>query len=111
VLWCRAGSRKTSLDRVADFQGEEPSSAQWARWRFSICALTTAPAVEREAHLLTCPWFKDRRPNLEDEEACPTHVSNAYPLKAPFAEIDALLDRTGKVLAGEITLPTSRLDR
>jgi hypothetical protein len=50
-------------------------------------------------------------PNLEDEEACPADVSNAYPVKAPFAETDALLDCTSKVLASEITLPTSRLER
>jgi len=44
----------------------------------------------------------------EDEEAYPPFANDADPWKAHFAEIDALLDRTNKVLAGETPLPKSR---
>jgi Protein of unknown function (DUF1612)/HTH DNA binding domain len=44
----------------------------------------------------------------DDDEAYPDFANDADPLKAHFAEIDALLDRTDKVLAGEMPLPKSR---
>ncbi|WP_230533769.1 RHE_PE00001 family protein [Microvirga roseola] len=44
----------------------------------------------------------------ENEEAYPPFANDADPWAAHFAEIDALLDRTNKVLAGETPLPKSR---
>jgi hypothetical protein len=44
----------------------------------------------------------------DEEDAFPPFASDADPWKAHFAEIDALLDRTGKVLAGETPLLKSR---
>jgi hypothetical protein len=49
-----------------------------------------------------------KRPNPDDDEAYPPHANDADPWKAHFSEIDALLDRTSKVLAGEIPLRKSR---
>jgi hypothetical protein len=51
---------------------------------------------------------KGKAPDPEDEEAYPPYANDADPWKAHFAEIDALLDRTSKVLAGETPLPRSR---
>jgi len=48
------------------------------------------------------------KPDPEDDEAYPPFANDADPWKAHFAEIDALLDRTNKVLAGETPLPKSR---
>ncbi|WP_052954799.1 RHE_PE00001 family protein [Microvirga vignae] len=48
------------------------------------------------------------KPDPEDDEAYPPFANDADPWKAHFAEIDALLDRTSKVLAGETPLPKSR---
>jgi hypothetical protein len=44
----------------------------------------------------------------EDEEAYPPFANDADPWAAHLAEIDALLERTGKVLAGETPLPKHR---
>jgi hypothetical protein len=49
-----------------------------------------------------------RKPNPDDEEAYPLYANDADPWKAHFAEIDALLDRTNQVLAGETPLRKSR---
>jgi hypothetical protein len=51
---------------------------------------------------------KGRKPNPDDEEAYPLYANDADPWKAHFAEIDALLDRTNQVLAGETPLRKSR---
>ena len=51
---------------------------------------------------------KGKRPDPEDEEAYPLYANDADPWKAHFAEIDALLERTSQVLAGETPLPRSR---
>ena len=49
-----------------------------------------------------------RKVDPDDEEAYPAFANDADPWEAHFAEIDALLDRTDKVLAGETPLPKSR---
>lgn len=55
------------------------------------------------------PKTKGRKKlNPEDDDAYPAFANDADPWKAHFAEIDALLDRTDKVLAGEMPLPKSR---
>jgi Protein of unknown function (DUF1612)/HTH DNA binding domain len=51
---------------------------------------------------------KGKRPDPDDEEAYPPYANDADPWKAHLAEIDALLDRTSKVLAGETPLPKNR---
>ncbi|HZA94335.1 MAG TPA: RHE_PE00001 family protein [Gemmatimonadales bacterium] len=51
---------------------------------------------------------KGKTVDAEDDEAYPPYANDADPWKAHFAEIDALLDRTSKVLAGETPLPKSR---
>ncbi|WP_445505337.1 RHE_PE00001 family protein [Microvirga sp. G4-2] len=48
------------------------------------------------------------KPDPDDEAAYPPFANDADPWKAHFAEIDALLERTSKVLAGETPLPKSR---
>jgi hypothetical protein len=49
-----------------------------------------------------------RKVDPDDDDAYPAFANDADPWKAHFAEIDALLDRTDKVLAGETPLPKSR---
>jgi len=49
-----------------------------------------------------------RQVDPDDDEAYPAFANDADPWEAHFAEIDALLDRTDKVLAGETPLPKSR---
>ncbi|MBF9235693.1 DUF1612 domain-containing protein [Microvirga sp. BT350] len=44
----------------------------------------------------------------DDDAAFPPFANDADPWKAHFAEIDALLERTSKMLAGETPLPQSR---
>jgi hypothetical protein len=51
---------------------------------------------------------KRRKHDPEDEEAYPPFANDADPWQAHLAEIDALLERTGKVLAGETPLPKHR---
>ncbi len=48
------------------------------------------------------------KPDPDDDGAYPAFANDADPWKAHFAAIDALLERTDKVLAGEIPLPRSR---
>ena len=52
--------------------------------------------------------LKSKKVDPEDEEAYPPYANDADPWKAHLAEIDALLDRTSTVLAGETPLPKSR---
>jgi len=51
---------------------------------------------------------KVKRPDPDDDEAYPPHANDADPWAAHFAEIDALLERTSKVLAGETALRKNR---
>jgi hypothetical protein len=51
---------------------------------------------------------KSKKADPENEEAYPPYANDADPWRAHFAEIDALLERTSKVLAGETPLPKSR---
>ncbi len=51
---------------------------------------------------------KTLKHDAEDEEAYPPFANDADPWTAHLAEIDALLERTGKVLAGETPLPKHR---
>jgi hypothetical protein len=78
-----------------------------APWPLSIDGLTAlrgiGPAVG-EGQLQPNRGKRD----LEDEDAFPPFAHDADPWKAHFAEIDALLDRTSKVLAGETPLLRSR---
>jgi hypothetical protein len=51
---------------------------------------------------------KIKRPDPDNDEVYPPYANDADPWKAYFAEIDALLDRTTRVIAGETPLPKSR---
>src|ERR671921_304643 len=51
---------------------------------------------------------KGRKPDPGDDEAYPPYANDADPWKAHLAEIDALLERTSKVLTGETPLRKSR---
>jgi hypothetical protein len=51
---------------------------------------------------------KPKRVNPDDDKAYPAFANDVDPWKAYFAEIDALLDRRDRVLAGEPPLPKSR---
>jgi hypothetical protein len=81
--------------------------ARKAPWPLSIDGLAAlrgigSPAEEKPSR------SKGKRPDPEDEEAYPPYANDADPWKAHLAEIDALLDCTSKVLAGETPLPRSR---
>jgi Protein of unknown function (DUF1612)/HTH DNA binding domain len=81
--------------------------ARKAPWPISydgLAALRGVGPVKAEE-----PKTKGRKKiDLDDDEAYPAYANDADPWKAHFAEIDALLDRTDKVLAGETPLPKSR---
>jgi hypothetical protein len=51
---------------------------------------------------------KKGKPHGEDETAYPPFAHDTDPWQAHFAEIDALLERTNKVLTGETPLPKRR---
>ena len=81
--------------------------ARKAPWPLSIDGLAAlrgvgSPAEEKPSR------SKGKRPDPEDDEAYPPFANDADPWKVHFAEIDALLDRTSKVLAGETPLRKSR---
>jgi len=81
--------------------------ARKAPWPLSIDGLAAlrgiAPAKAEE------PKSKsNKRIDADADEAYPPFANDADPWKAHFAEIDALLDRTDRVLAGETPLPRSR---
>ncbi|MGF9764992.1 RHE_PE00001 family protein [Microvirga sp. 0TCS3.31] len=54
------------------------------------------------------PKSKAKKVDLEDDDPYPAYANDADPWKAHFAEIDALLDRMDRVLAGETPLPKTR---
>jgi hypothetical protein len=62
-------------------------------------------AMKDDGHLTP----KRTKRDAEDNDAYPPFSDDADPCKAHFAVIDALLDRTSKVLAGETPLLKSRL--
>jgi Tat protein secretion system quality control protein TatD with DNase activity len=69
-----------------------------------LAALGGVGGIDTEARTTS----KHKRHDPDDEEAYPAFANDADPWKAHFAEIDAVLDRTTRVLAGETPLPKSR---
>jgi hypothetical protein len=70
--------------------------APWPISYDGLAALRGIAPVEAEE-----PKAKGKKKiDPDDDEAYPAFANDADPLKAHFAEIDALLDRTDKVLAG-----------
>lgn len=91
---------------AAALRARRIAMARKAPWPLSIDGLAALRGVGGLSPDL--PAKKGKRPDPSDEESYPAFANDADPLKAHFAEIDALLDRTNKVLAGETPLPKSR---
>jgi hypothetical protein len=92
---------------AAALRARRTAMARKPPWPLSIDGLTALRGVgslveEKPSR------SKGKRPDPEDDEAFPPYAHDADPWKAHFAEIDALLDRTSKVLTGETPLLRSR---
>jgi hypothetical protein len=92
---------------AAALRARRTAMARKPPWPLSIDGLTAlrgvgSPAEEKPSR------SKGKRPDPEDDGAYPPFANDADPWRAHFAEIDALLDRTSKVLAGETPLLRSR---
>ena len=81
--------------------------ARKAPWPLSINGLAALRGIGGVADQ-TAPRSQLKRPDPDDDAAYPPHANDADPWAAHFAEIDALLDRTSKVLAGETPLRRNR---
>ncbi|MFL5162185.1 MAG: RHE_PE00001 family protein [Microvirga sp.] len=92
---------------AAALKSRRTAMARKAPWPLSIDGLAALRGIGGVADEASRP-SKVKRPNPDDDEAYPLHANDADPWKAHFAEIDALLDRTSKVLAGETPLRKSR---
>lgn len=92
---------------AAALRSRRTAIARKAPWPVSIDGLAALRGVGGVAGE-TSSKPRGKRPDPEDDEAYPPYANDADPWKAHFAEIDALLDRTSKVLAGETPLPKSR---
>ncbi|WP_338105263.1 RHE_PE00001 family protein [Microvirga tunisiensis] len=92
---------------AAALKSRRTAMARKAPWPLSIDGLSALRGIGGVADEASRP-SKVKRPNPDDDEAYPLHANDADPWKAHFAEIDALLDRTSKVLAGETPLRKSR---
>ncbi len=92
---------------AAALKSRRTAMARKAPWPLSIDGLSALRGIGGVVDETSRP-SKVRRPDPDDDEAYPPHANDADPWKAHFAEIDALLDRTSKVLAGETPLRRSR---
>jgi hypothetical protein len=92
---------------AAALRSRRTAMARKAPWPVSIDGLAALRGIGGVAGAGTVR-SKGKQPDPEDEQAYPAYANDADPWKAHFAEIDALLDRTSKVLAGETPLPRSR---
>jgi hypothetical protein len=92
---------------AAALRARRTALARKAPWPLSIDGLAAlrgiGPVAEEKPSRA-----KNKRPDPDDEEAYPPYANDADPWQAHFAEIDNLLDRTNKVLAGETPLRKSR---
>nr|WP_281400063.1 RHE_PE00001 family protein [Microvirga zambiensis] len=92
---------------AAALRARRTAMARQAPWPVSIdglAALRGIGPVKGDSER----FRKKAKRDPDDEEAYPLYANDSDPWKAHFAEIDALLERTGKVLAGEIPLPNRR---
>jgi hypothetical protein len=92
---------------AAALKARRIAMARKAPWPLSIDGLSALRGIGGVADETWRP-SKVKRPDPDDDEAYPPHANDADPWTAHFAEIDALLDRTSQVLAGETPLPKSR---
>jgi hypothetical protein len=92
---------------AAALRARRTALARKAPWPLSIDGLAALRGIGGLSGEAPSP-FKGKHPDPEDDEAYPPYANDADPWKAHFAEIDALLDRTNQVLAGETPLPKSR---
>jgi hypothetical protein len=92
---------------AAALRSRRTAMARKAPWPVSIDGLAALRGIGGVAGQGTVR-SKGKRPDPDDDEAYPPYANDADPWKVHFAEIDALLDRTSKVLAGETPLPRSR---
>ena len=91
---------------AAALRARRTALARKAPWPLSIDGLAALRGIGGVAEASV--RLKGKKPDPEDDEAYPPYANDADPWKAHFAEIDALLDRTNQVLAGETPLPKSR---
>jgi hypothetical protein len=91
---------------AAALKARRTAMARKAPWPLSIDGLSALRGIGGVAD--ETPRSKVKRPDPDDDAAYPPHANDADPWTAHFAEIDALLDRTSKVLAGETPLRKSR---
>jgi hypothetical protein len=92
---------------AAALKSRRTAIARKTPWPLSIDGLSALRGIGGVADE-TARRAKVKRPDPDDDEAYPPRANDADPWKVHFAEIDALLDRTSKVLAGEIPLRKSR---
>ena len=92
---------------AAALRSRRTAMARKTPWPLSIDGLAALRGIGGGAGQGTVR-SKGKGPDPDDDEAYPPYANDADPWKAHFAEIDALLERTSKVLAGETPLPRSR---
>jgi hypothetical protein len=93
---------------AAALRARRTALARKAPWPLSIDGLAALRGIGSVAEQASAKTKGNRKPDPEDDEAYPPYANDADPWKAHLAEIDALLDRTNQVLAGETPLPKSR---
>ncbi|WP_262273609.1 RHE_PE00001 family protein [Microvirga yunnanensis] len=92
---------------AAALRSRRTAMARKAPWPVSfdgLAALRGVGGIGSEAPTAS----RRKRPDPDDDEAYRAFANDADPWKAHFAEIDAVLDRTTRVLEGETPLPKSR---
>jgi hypothetical protein len=94
---------------AAALRARRIAMAQKAPWPLSIDGLAALRGIMPERGE-DGPTAKSALANHEhgDDDPFPPFANDADPWKAQFADIDALLERTNKVLAGETPIPKSR---
>lgn len=92
---------------AAALRARRTALARKAPWPLSIDGLAALRGIAPVRGDPEGLWQPERR-SPDDDEADLHAAEDADPWKAHFAEIDALLDRTSKVLAGETALPLRR---
>jgi hypothetical protein len=96
------------LTRAASaLRARRTALARKAPWPLSIDGLAALRGLAPIA-ADTAGGRKKAGPDPEDEAAYPPYANDADPWAVHLAEIDALLDRTSKVLAGESPIRKSR---
>jgi hypothetical protein len=89
---------------AAALRARRTAMARKAPWPLSIDGLAALRGIGGVADEISVRPKGKKKPDPDDDGAYPPYANDADPWKAHFAEIDALLDRTNKVLAGETPL-------